>query len=157
MSFSISWKSFFYTLKMNLGYLRRSKAKFKSIVENYPDNISGKAPVDMFNSFKGYLRNDLDKCTGCSECIPACPVKALEFKAESRVDGSIHVQEFRIDLGRCFACGVCVDICPEGSLSFSKDFELVSRKAEDLVMVLHGTPTKAEPEITRIRTYEVRR
>lgn len=151
------WTSVRATLKMNLAYLLRRNARYKPIVENYPDFISGRAPTDMYHNFKGYLRNDLVKCTGCSECVPVCPVKALEFHAEPALKGGLKVTDFRIDLGKCFNCSICVDVCPEGSLFFSKDFELVSKRAEDLVMVLYGTEEKNEPEVTKIRAYEVRR
>lgn len=149
--------SLFATFKMNLEYILRRRPRFKGIVENYPDSISGRSPTDMYYNFKGYLRNDLQKCTGCSECVPICPVRALEFQAEPKLSGGIKVLEFKIDLGKCFNCNACVEICPEGSLSFSKDFELVSHRVSDLVMVLHGQEEKDEPEISKIRTYEVRR
>jgi formate hydrogenlyase subunit 6/NADH:ubiquinone oxidoreductase subunit I len=142
---------------VNVRYLIRRQLRFKSVVEKYPDVISGKAPLDMFANFKGYVRNDLNKCTGCSACVPICPVRALDFKAESRVDGSINVQEFRINLGKCFSCGACIEVCPEASLFYSKDFELVSSRPEDLIMALYSQSSKLEKDITRIRTYEVRR
>lgn len=145
------------SLVLNLGYLRRSQQRHKSMVEKYPDVISGKAPLDMFSNFRGYVRNDLSKCSGCSACIPVCPVSALDFKAESRLDGSINVQEFRINLGKCFSCSACIEVCPESSLYYSKDFELVSEKPDDLIMVLHGNSGRNDKDITRIRTYEVRR
>ncbi len=145
------------SLGLNYQYLRRVLYRYKSVVEKYPDTISGKAPLDMFSNFRGYLRNDLAKCTGCSACLPVCPVKALDFKSENKADGSINVLEYRIDLGKCFSCGACIEICPESSLSYSKDFELVSGRSEDLVMVLFGHSVKTEKDITRIRTYEVRR
>ena len=138
-------------------YLRRTQPAFKSVVEKYPDTVSSKAPLDMFSTFKGYLRNDLSKCSGCNACVPACPVRALDFRSESFPDGSIKVSEFRIHLGKCFSCGFCVDICPETSLYFSKDFELVSERPEDLVMVLRAEAENEERNIHRIRTYEVRR
>lgn len=151
------WSSLLATFRMNMAYLLRQTPRHKDIVENYPDTISGRAPTDMYHNFKGYLRNDLKKCTGCSDCVPVCPVKALEFHAEPRLTGGVKVQDFRIDLGKCFNCGVCVEACPEGSLFFSKDFELVSKRAEDLVMVLYGSEDKSDPEISKIRAYEVRR
>jgi formate hydrogenlyase subunit 6/NADH:ubiquinone oxidoreductase subunit I len=84
-------------------------------------------------------------------------VKALDFEAESRLDGSIHVQEYRIHLGKCFSCSACIEVCPETSLFYSKDFELVSGKTEDLIMVLRPAPDRADKDVPRIRTYEVRR
>jgi formate hydrogenlyase subunit 6/NADH:ubiquinone oxidoreductase subunit I len=142
---------------LNFQYLKRSQHRYKSVVEKYPDTISGKAPLDMFSNFRGYVRNDLAKCTGCAACVPVCPVKALDFRSESRMDGTIDVQEYRINLGKCFSCSACIEVCPEASLYYSKDFELVSGKADDLVMVLYGHNAKSEKDITRIRTYEVRR
>ena len=145
------------TVGLNWRYLRRRQHRHKSVVEKYPDVISGKAPLDMFSNFRGYVRNDLAKCTGCSACVPVCPVKALDFKSEHRMDGTIDVQEYRINLGKCFSCSACIEVCPEASLYYSKDFELVSGRADDLVMVLYGHNAKNEKDITRIRTYEVRR
>jgi formate hydrogenlyase subunit 6/NADH:ubiquinone oxidoreductase subunit I len=138
-------------------YLTRKNAPFKSVVEKYPDRISGKAADDMFSNYRGYLNNDLKKCNGCAVCVPVCPVRALSLDSTSRTDGTIAVSEFRIDLGKCFACGACIDICPESSLYFSHEFERTGKNPEDLVVALKGANVEATKDITRIRTYEVRR
>ena len=57
----------------------------------------------------------------------------------------------------CGRCSACVEICPETSLFYSKDFELVSERPEDLVMVLRPPTNRPEKDAPRIRTYEVRR
>ncbi len=145
------------SLFLNIHYLRRSERRYKSMVEKYPDAISGRVPLDMFSTYRGYVRNDLTKCTGCSACLPVCPVGALAFKSESRLDGSIHVQEFRIHLGKCFSCNACIEVCPEGSLFYSKDFEVVADQTDDLVMVLRPSLDIPEKDAARIRAYEVRR
>jgi formate hydrogenlyase subunit 6/NADH:ubiquinone oxidoreductase subunit I len=145
------------SLRLNVLYLRRNQHRYKSGVEKYPDKISGRAPLDMFTNFRGYVQNDLSKCTGCGACVPTCPVKALDFKSETKPDGTINVQDFKINLGKCFSCNACIEVCPESSLFYSKDFELVADKPEGLVSVIVNNASRNEKDITRIRTYEVRR
>ena len=47
------------------------------------------------------VRVDAAACTGCGECLPACPVAAIEMRA-----GAAFVTE------ACTACGICVTVCP---------------------------------------------
>ena len=144
-------------LGLNLRYLRRGQHRYKSQVEKYPDVISGRAPLDMFTNFRGYVRNDLKKCTGCGACVPTCPVNALSFKADTLPDGSLLVQEYKIDHGRCFTCNACIEVCPESSLYYSKDFELVAETPKGLITTEQPPSNRSVKDITRIRTYEVRR
>ena len=44
---------------------------------------------------------DLEKCTGCGNCIPACPFGLLEI-----VDDKLQLKE------GCTLCGACRDVCP---------------------------------------------
>ena len=50
---------------------------------------------------------DQGKCTGCGECVGACPLEAIAVK-----DDKAHV-----DPDTCGDCGACVDVCPVGALS----------------------------------------
>jgi len=43
---------------------------------------------------------DLDKCTGCGNCIPACPFGLLDV-----VDDKVQIKD------GCTLCGACVDAC----------------------------------------------
>ena len=43
-----------------------------------------------------------EKCTGCGECLPKCPVSAIAGE-----DGLIHV----IDQDTCTYCGICETVC----------------------------------------------
>ena len=51
---------------------------------------------------------DSSKCTGCGECVKACPTGAISFPEEKKP---------RIDKDLCNTCGSCVDACNVGALS----------------------------------------
>lgn len=47
---------------------------------------------------------DIDKCTGCGQCVKVCP--ALVFELREKKSEVIYGE-------RCFACGHCWAVCPE--------------------------------------------
>ena len=49
---------------------------------------------------------ELNKCTGCSECVSSCPLDAIVVKeGKAVVDDS------------CAECGACIDACPNKALA----------------------------------------
>jgi len=59
---------------------------------------------------------DRERCTGCGECVPVCPQKAI-----SLLDGVAS-----IDADLCAQCGACVAACPERAIleAFEDDVAL---------------------------------
>lgn len=53
-------------------------------------------------SIKPEIFLNLEKCTGCGLCVPACPEKAIR----------IHDGRSRTDRNRCTGCGACTQVCP---------------------------------------------
>ena len=51
------------------------------------------------------VKVESDKCTGCGECVSACPLDAIVIK-----DGKAVVDD------SCAECGACVDVCPNKAL-----------------------------------------
>jgi Fe-S-cluster-containing hydrogenase component 2 len=52
---------------------------------------------------------DAGKCSGCGECVEACPLDAITMQdATAKVDDQA-----------CGDCGACVDVCPTQSISVS--------------------------------------
>jgi NAD-dependent dihydropyrimidine dehydrogenase PreA subunit len=49
---------------------------------------------------------DLEKCTGCGECLDACSVEAI-----SLIEGKAA-----IDVDTCLSCGACAQACPVGAI-----------------------------------------
>jgi ferredoxin len=70
-------------------------------------------PVQTTN-FAPQVKRDL--CSGCGECVDACPVLA---KALVSAKDPQHPWKRRCvqDTGRCLGCGVCVRVCKSGALS----------------------------------------
>jgi electron transfer flavoprotein alpha subunit/NAD-dependent dihydropyrimidine dehydrogenase PreA subunit len=50
-----------------------------------------------------------DACTGCGECVDACPFSAIDM-----VNGKAVINE------ACRACGQCIDACPVGAIVMSE-------------------------------------
>lgn len=46
------------------------------------------------------------RCVGCGDCVPACPVHAVDLAALGRIDRQ-----------RCDACGRCTTACPSSALA----------------------------------------
>ena len=53
------------------------------------------------------VKVELDKCTGCGECVSSCPLDAIVIKDDKAV----------IDEGTCAECGACIDVCPNKALA----------------------------------------
>ncbi len=49
---------------------------------------------------------DINKCTGCEECISSCPFDAIVIK-----DGKAFINEY------CQFCMTCISACPEGAIT----------------------------------------
>ena len=65
------------------------------------------------------LHINMDRCTGCNNCVVACPVDALELFTLDPVTtekiykvkaGKAMNIDFKSEL--CAGCGVCVEACP---------------------------------------------
>ena len=54
-------------------------------------------------------RVDGATCTGCGDCVEACPAGAI-----SLMDGRAHIAE-----ARCTGCGSCADACPQGAIAMA--------------------------------------
>lgn len=83
--------------------------------------------------YRGFHKNDIDKCIGCGTCESICenqaidlvPVEGIEAK-----DGDSGLRP-RLDYGRCCWCALCVDICTTNSLTMSNEYTWISEDPDD--------------------------
>jgi len=59
---------------------------------------------------KEMIRIVMDKCTGCTLCVKACPFGAITIEAKKAV----------IDISRCTLCGACVEVCKFKAIELDK-------------------------------------
>lgn len=57
-----------------------------------------------------YLKVNIEKCTGCQECLNTCPYDAIEMR-----DENAFINEY------CQLCRMCLEACPEGAISEIKE------------------------------------
>ncbi len=62
---------------------------------------------------------ELEKCTGCGECVEYCPTGAVKI-----VNGKVTM----VNPNACNSCTECETICPSGAISCP--FEIVLLKEE---------------------------
>ncbi len=81
---------------------------------------------EIAERYRGFHKNDLEKCIGCGNCADICPCEAITMVKVPGIEadpkkGSTDERP-EMNYGRCTFCGLCVDVCPTGSLSLSQDF-----------------------------------
>ncbi|MEA1972702.1 MAG: 4Fe-4S dicluster domain-containing protein, partial [Candidatus Cloacimonadota bacterium] len=95
-------------------------------------------------NYRGFHKNDFDKCIGCGSCEEICQNAAIDLvpvKGQKTTDGNSGLRPM-IDYGRCCWCALCVDVCPTGSLTMSNEYTWVADMPEEYRFVPGDTETK---------------
>ena len=115
-------------------YLFRWGELRKEVTEGYPDPISSKTADDLPTRSRGFLFNDIDRCTGCRDCEKVCPCNCIKIEEEQGAESKkLWVSVYDIDFSRCIFCGLCVESCQPGSLAHTKQYEGAAYQISDLV------------------------
>lgn len=82
--------------------------------------------------YRGFHKNDIEKCIGCGTCEMICENEAIDLVAVAGIDPKNGDSGLRplVDYGRCCWCALCVDICTTKSLSMSNEYKWVDKDPE---------------------------
>jgi glutamate synthase (NADPH/NADH) small chain len=113
-------------------FLAWSRAARKVDTIPYPDRRNPGS-----ERYRGFHRNDLEKCIGCGRCHDICQNQAIDMV---RVDGTEMEKGDSglrplVDYGRCCWCALCVDVCSTGSLSMSNTYSWSTFSADTCTYV----------------------
>ncbi len=64
---------------------------------------------------KGAIVIDIERCKGCSVCIPACPQNVIAIAKE--VNGKGYQYAFPANHDACTGCMNCAIVCPDGVIT----------------------------------------
>ncbi len=64
---------------------------------------------------KGAIVIDIERCKGCSVCIPACPQDVIQIAKE--VNGKGYQYAFPAIHDACTGCINCAIVCPDGVIT----------------------------------------
>ena len=82
----------------------------------------------------GIVLIDEELCTGCKECIEACPLGVMQFDEEKEVAQKCNLCVARLDKGLQPAC---VAACPSHCIYFGDIQEITERLGKQKLLVLY--------------------
>ena len=63
-----------------------ASTKRKEVTEEYPDPVSSRRAEDLPTRYRGFLKNDISRCSGCLYCTDICPVDCIRIETEPGPD-----------------------------------------------------------------------
>lgn len=115
---------------MGLPFIKEAVSQFfsKPSTELYPF-VEKEAP----EGYRGRIVFHGDKCIGCGMCERVCAGTAISTHVvEDTDEGTTYARRFF--LGSCTFCRCCADFCSTKAIELSKDYHMVARSEDDLVV-----------------------
>jgi len=101
--------------------------------------VSIKKPLERQAAprYRGFHKNNLEKCIGCGTCEEICQNAAIDMVPLDGIETKEGDSGLRpmIDYGRCCWCALCVDVCTTNSLTMSNHFTWVDTNADNFRFV----------------------
>lgn len=132
-------------VQTGIAYLFATSDARKVVTELYPDPFSSRTPDELPSRSRGFIENDILKCTGCLACAEVCPTACFGIEAEEGPKpGKLWVSRFDVDYSKCLFCGLCVDACAPGSLAHTRKYERAVESVPELTASFGRGPISAE-------------
>ncbi len=105
---------------------------------------------EVADRFRGFLHNDIARCTSCTMCVKVCPVDCVSLEAVRGADKKMVLASYDINIGRCMYCGLCVEVCPTKSLTHTSGYEKASVDRGELVLhFVHEDAAEIKARVAR--------
>ena len=72
--------------------------------------------------FRGFVHNDVSRCTACMLCAKACPVDCIYIEMEGKGKDRL-MSRYAIDYNKCIWCSLCTEQCPTNCITMSHDYD----------------------------------
>lgn len=101
--------------------------------------VTERTPAPAPAGLRGRPVLEAAACTGCGDCVPACPTGAIRL-----APGPDGARMLTLAYDNCLFCGLCAERCAPEALTLSADTELAVKERSDLTFtarVPHGEPS----------------
>lgn len=116
---------------MGLPFIKEAVTQLfsKPSTEGYPF-----VPKEAPENYRGRIAFHGDLCIGCGMCERVCAGGAISTRVVEETEEST-TYERRFFLGSCTFCNTCADFCSKKAIELTKDYHMVARCEDDLVVV----------------------
>src|SRR5690349_10911975 len=92
-------------LKTTFPYMVGASENYREVTEEYPDRVSARMPEDLPPRYRGFLLNDIERCSGCRYCAEVCPIDCIRIETEPGPERNLSwVAVYDVDLSKCMFC-----------------------------------------------------
>jgi NADH-quinone oxidoreductase chain I len=87
------------------------------VTQQYPDERWA-----LPDRFRGFVHNDVPRCTACMVCAKDCPVDCIYIEMEGKGKDR-KMARYAIDYNKCIWCSLCTEHCPTDCITMSHDYD----------------------------------
>ena len=86
----------------------------------------------LSDRFRGFVHNDVPRCTACLACAKDCPVDCIYIETIGK-GKERQMSRYAIDYNKCIWCSLCTEHCPTDCITMSHDYDHSVYKRERVV------------------------